>query len=283
VQKLERLLGCSMFVAAGTIVEQPELLHESYAAADRAFGYRLLTCESIWNYADIALRKGGRSVCSQEEELALSAILLDNNPLQLSSWVKERIQAQLDDPQTTIESLRAYMQSIAISAHRWLERALEATGQAPSAALDGDRASPAAQSGVSLRDALFQRLHAVMQLYHTQLAGGQAAHVQRAMAYIEQHIGGDVGLQHVAKHVHLHPNHLSEVFKKEAGMTFGDYVTKLKMKRAMEILTGTPAKVSEVAAQVGYEDVKYFSQLFKKTTGRTPSEFRGESARHEES
>ena len=46
------------------------------------------------------------------------------------------------------------------------------------------------------------------------------------------------------------------------------------MRRAMELLMQSPAKISEIAGRVGYEDVKYFSQLFKKTTGKTPSEYR---------
>ncbi|UUZ79636.1 AraC family transcriptional regulator [Paenibacillus sp. P26] len=128
------------------------------------------------------------------------------------------------------------------------------------------------------KDALFQHLYSVMKLYHNRLAEGKATHVRKAIAYIEEHLGGDVGLQQVARHVHLHPNHLSEVFKKEIGMTFGDFVSRQKIRRAMEILSVSPAKISEVATSVGYEDVKYFSQIFKKFTGKTPSEFREDAA-----
>lgn len=126
------------------------------------------------------------------------------------------------------------------------------------------------------QDALFQHLYTIMKIYHTQHAEGQTAHVHKALAFIEEQLEHDVSLQQVAKHVHLHPNHLSEVFKKSTGMTFGDFVIRKKMSRAMEILAVSPAKVSEVASQVGYEDVKYFSKIFKKYTGKTPSEFRDE-------
>src|SRR5690606_30540369 len=105
------------------------------------------------------------------------------------------------------------------------------------------------------QDALFQHLYTIMKIYHTQHAEGQTAHVHKAMAFIEEQLEHDVSLQQVAKHVHLHPNHLSEVFKKSTGMTFGDFVIRKKMSRAMEILAVSPAKVSEVASQVGYEDV----------------------------
>lgn len=273
--KIERLLKCRLYCAAGLPVERPEAIHESYRTADRAFGYKSLVDESFWNYADIMQRKGGKTVCTHEEELELSAILLENDPVALKQWVQRVVQAQLDDPQMTIDSLEALVHAIAIVAHRWLERVLSATGRGGTA----DELPPfQAKLSVMPKDALFQHLYGMMKLYHNKLAEGQATHVQRAMAYIEEQLGSDVGLPQVARHVHLHPNHLSEVFKKETGMTFGDYVTRQKIRRAQDILSVSPAKVSEVAARVGYEDVKYFSQLFKKATGKTPSEFREEAA-----
>jgi two-component system response regulator YesN len=57
-------------------------------------------------------------------------------------------------------------------------------------------------------------------------------------------------------------------------MKFVDYVTQRKMERAARILTTSPAKIADIAAMVGYEDVKYFGQMFKKHTGKTPSEYR---------
>ncbi|MCC3375172.1 helix-turn-helix transcriptional regulator [Cohnella sp. REN36] len=81
-------------------------------------------------------------------------------------------------------------------------------------------------------------------------------------------------LQQVAGHVHLHPSHFSEVFKRETGLTYIDFVTRERMRRAMALLDRSPAKIGEIAGNVGYEDVKYFTQLFKKHTGQTPTEYR---------
>lgn len=274
--KIEELLKCTVFAAVGVPVERLAQCRESYETAEEAFAYKGLLGKRICLYEEIRQRKGGKTVCTHEEELELSAILLDNDLVALKNWVQRYIGAQLDDPQTTIESLEASAHSAALSAHRWLERALSATGRGMPPELSAPHLS--LKEGGLPKDALFIYLRAVMSLYHQRLAEGPAAHVQKAMAYIEQHLGSDVGLQQVARHVHLHPNHLSEVFKKETGTTFGDYVTRRKLSRAMEILSVSPAKISEVAAKVGYEDVKYFGQLFKKFTGKTPSEFREEAA-----
>ncbi|OXM85993.1 response regulator transcription factor [Paenibacillus rigui] len=279
-QKIERLLKCKLFAALGQRVSRKEELHASFLTADAAFGYQALIPDSVCDYTDIVQRRGGKTVCTHEEELELSSILLENDPVALKGWVKRLVQEQLEDPQMTQESLEALIHSAAIAAHRWLARVLAATGRGQTAEEGAVAGHLQLKQSVQPKDALFQRLYSIMKLYHHQLAEGQATHAQKAMAYIEEHLGQDVGLQQVAKHVHLHPNHLSEVFKKETGMTFGDYVTRQKIRRAMEILTVSPAKVSEVAAKVGYEDVKYFGQLFKKYTGKTPSEFREEAAQH---
>jgi two-component system response regulator YesN len=271
-QKVERLLKCKLFVAFGQSVTQPDLIYESYRTAHEAFGYKSLIHESLWEYSDIAQRKGGKIVCTHEEEMELSSILLEDDPVALKGWVQKMVQEQLDDPQVTMETLEALLHSIAIAAHRWLDRVMAATGRDSS--MEESPVHFQLKLTATPKDSLFQHLYSVMKLYHNRLGAGQATHAQKAMAYIEEHLGQDVGLQQVARHVHLHPNHLSEVFKKETGVTFGDFVTRQKIRRAMDILSVSPAKVSEVAAKVGYEDVKYFSQIFKKYTGKTPSEFR---------
>ncbi|MBN2982118.1 MULTISPECIES: helix-turn-helix domain-containing protein [Cohnella] len=269
--KIERLLKCRIFAAAGLPVDRPERLHESYVAADRVFGYKGLIPDNRVEYEAFIRRKGGKTSCSYEEELELSAILLEDDPLALKGWVQTYIQARLEDPEFTLESLEASLHSAAAAAGRWLERVQTVTGRKNAE----EGLAPFRYERESVpRNALFQYLYAVMKRYHDRLAEGAASHAQKAMAYIETNLGKDVGLQQVARHVHLHPNHLSEVFKKETGMTFGDYVTRRRMRRAAGILSTTPAKISEVAASVGYADVKYFSQLFKKETGKTPSEYR---------
>ena len=84
----------------------------------------------------------------------------------------------------------------------------------------------------------------------------------------------EISLQQVAGFVHINPNHFSEVFKRETGCTYIEFVTQERMKRAVDFLQSTQTKVSDIARRVGYEDIKYFTQQFKKYTGQTPSEYR---------
>ncbi|MNJ58120.1 HTH-type transcriptional activator Btr [compost metagenome] len=115
-----------------------------------------------------------------------------------------------------------------------------------------------------------------MMKQYSQMVSGVSP-VQRALAYIHDHLDQSLSLSQVAKHVHMNPNYFSEVFKRETGQNYIEFVTQAKLRKAMTLLRETPAKISEVAYQIGYEDIKHFNRLFKKFTGLTPSEYRSKS------
>ena len=99
--------------------------------------------------------------------------------------------------------------------------------------------------------------------------------ISRARAYLSQHYADpNLMLQDVAGEVHLSQSHFSTVFAQETGLTFTQYLTALRIGKARELLEATEMRSSQIAQEVGYNDSHYFSYLFKKTTGMTPSEYR---------
>jgi two-component system response regulator YesN len=273
ILRIARLLKCKLFAASGIAVDRIEDLHQSYQTAVAAIAYQAFLKQSYWEYADIEGRKGGRMVCTLDEEKELASILLEDDPIALKLWVQQVIDQFIADPEATPVTLEAAIRSISIAAHRWLDRVQSMHGRTAAdvpvqLALDSD------QLETNPIESLFHHLFTIMKHYRSQLTNGRSTHVQRAVAYIEESLGHELGLQQVAEHVHLHPNHLSEIFKKETGMKFIDYVAATKIKRATQRLVESNAKISEIAGSVGYEDVKYFGQIFKKHTGKTPSEYR---------
>ncbi|MCK8489565.1 response regulator [Paenibacillus sp. MBLB2552] len=85
---------------------------------------------------------------------------------------------------------------------------------------------------------------------------------------------GYISLQHAAEHISMSPSHLSKIFSQETGQTFIEFLTETRIRRAMELLQSTQCKTYEIACQVGYSDAHYFSNLFKRVTGMTTTEFR---------
>lgn len=103
--------------------------------------------------------------------------------------------------------------------------------------------------------------------------------VQKVLRYIETTPPGEITLAEAAKYVHMNACYLSQLFKQEMNINFVDYVTEARMKEAKRLLTTTSLRISEVADRLGYADVAYFSNIFKKTSCMTPSEYRNKAGR----
>lgn len=99
--------------------------------------------------------------------------------------------------------------------------------------------------------------------------------VDSVKKYIEERYDDDdLSLNQIASHVNFSPNHLSMVFSQQTGNTLIKYLTDYRMNKAKELLKCTNKKSSEISILVGYKDPHYFSYLFKKTQGVTPTQFR---------
>lgn len=96
------------------------------------------------------------------------------------------------------------------------------------------------------------------------------------MEFIEEHYKGDISLTSAAQHCHMSTNYVSQLFKKETGMTFVHYITQLRMEEAIRLLQTTKKSTAEISALVGFNDYFYFLKTFKKYTGKTLSQYRAE-------
>jgi len=97
--------------------------------------------------------------------------------------------------------------------------------------------------------------------------------IRKAVEYIDEHYSEDISAQKVAREVYLNANYFSHIFKKLKKESFTDYLNKVRIEKAKELLAGNLYKVYEVSSMVGYSDYKYFSMIFKKFVGVTPTEF----------
>ena len=98
--------------------------------------------------------------------------------------------------------------------------------------------------------------------------------VKAVISYIDDHYLEDISLEHLEKIFFTDLSYLSRLIKKETGVSYLQYLTDKRIKRAKELLSDQSLQLYKIANMVGYTDAKYFSQLFKKMTGVTPSEYR---------
>jgi two-component system response regulator YesN len=99
--------------------------------------------------------------------------------------------------------------------------------------------------------------------------------IRQAKEYIEQHfMDADLSLNQLASLVNLSSSHFSMVFSQETTQTFKEYLTDVRIHKAKELLRTTTLNSNDISFQVGFNDPHYFSFVFKKNTGLSPTEFR---------
>lgn len=103
--------------------------------------------------------------------------------------------------------------------------------------------------------------------------------IDQVKAYVSHQYNNDqVSLKTISAHVRISPSHLSKIFSQETGQTITEYLTQIRIGKAKELLKTTSNKTFEIAYKVGYNDSHYFSNIFKKTTGFTPREYRAQGS-----
>ncbi|MEH7115449.1 response regulator [Neobacillus niacini] len=94
--------------------------------------------------------------------------------------------------------------------------------------------------------------------------------VLKAQKYVQTHLGEKISLTEVAAHLHLNSSYFSRMYKKETGEGFVEYVTRVKMEKAIELLDHSIKSVEVIAYELGFESKSYFLKIFKRFYGLSP-------------
>ncbi|MCR5773837.1 MAG: response regulator [Lachnospiraceae bacterium] len=103
---------------------------------------------------------------------------------------------------------------------------------------------------------------------------GTDAVVSEAKEYIKEHFSDELSLDETARRVNISPYYFSRIFKDTTGKSFIEYLTEYRISKAREYLTNPSYSIKEVCSKCGYSDPNYFSRIFKKYEGVTPTEYR---------
>ena len=117
-------------------------------------------------------------------------------------------------------------------------------------------------------------IRAYCRLVRTHSGKRYSAIVQKTITYIEANLAGNLSLQNLAQLMEVTPSYLSSLFHRETGQNLNSYVTDLRMRSAMNLLQTTRLQVGTVAQLVGVPDANYFTKLFRRCYGVTPSRIR---------
>jgi len=95
-----------------------------------------------------------------------------------------------------------------------------------------------------------------------------------ARKFIEEHANEPLSLRRVAAAAGINPTHLSEKFKQITGIKFVDYIAQTRFEKARELLEDADLRVSEIAFAVGFQSLSQFNRVFKKLSGKSPTDYR---------
>ena len=130
-------------------------------------------------------------------------------------------------------------------------------------------------------DSLFDFKMHIKQLFHSickkeneDSASIYTNKIHSAIKYLETNYTKNLSLDEVAGHININASYFSNIFKKETGMYFSDYLQNIRIEKSKSLLMQPCYKVYEIAESVGFMDEKYYFKVFKKLTGITPNQYR---------
>jgi AraC-like DNA-binding protein len=102
--------------------------------------------------------------------------------------------------------------------------------------------------------------------------------ITRAKEFIQKNQSEDLSLEQVAKAVNTSTFYFCKMFKKATGINFTDYLSRVRIEKAKNLLLNPNLRVSEIAYEVGFQSLTHFNRVFKKIVGQSPTEYRGQLA-----
>ncbi|WP_128630488.1 helix-turn-helix domain-containing protein [Paenibacillus oralis] len=137
--------------------------------------------------------------------------------------------------------------------------------------------TPGPLQAVRSKELFYGTVYEMLSCARSRLNAGSRSMIEHALGYIHEHYMEPLNLKTLAGLYEMDVKKFAYAFRKYAGMFPIDYLIRHRMSRARQLLVATSCSVSEIAESVGYGDAHYFSRLFRKHTGCSPSEFRAQS------
>ena len=273
------------FVAAGEPGERLSQIQKSYYSASRAFSQRYMYDENILYYDEMAsmekknVTEDDSTYLQKVDVNALNPVILQkflSNGLleETENFVKDYFYAIGQEP---LESL-VFRNYVTLNVRFSVMSFLKEIGCDTRTLEQEDTEDVLSESSKSLENAIAYAEKIISQAIalRDQNSGNKNRSILKtAVDFIDSHyMEEDMSLNKAANAANVSANHFSALFSQNMGQTFIEYLTNLRMNKAKEYLRCTSMRSSEIAGEIGYKDAHYFSYLFKKTQGMTPSDYR---------
>ena len=275
------------FLAVGQAVERLSQIQKSYHTASRAFSQRYLYDENILYYDEMETMEHPGGQAETEDNAYLQKVDVNAlNPAILQKFLSNGLQEETENfvkdyfyaiGQEPMESL-VFRNYVILNVRFSVISFIKGLGCDTNEMESADTEEVLAESGKNMESAIAYAKKMISQAIEIrdQNSGNKNRSILKtAVDFIDSHyMEEDISLNTVANVANVSSNHFSALFSQNMGQTFIEYLTTLRMNKAKELLRCTGMRSSEIAGEIGYKDAHYFSYLFKKTQGMTPSDYR---------
>lgn len=275
------------FLAVGQSVERLSQIQKSYHTASIAFSQRYLYDENILYYDEMETMEHPGGQAETEDNAYLQKVDVNAlNPAILQKFLSNGLQEETENfvkdyfyaiGQEPMESL-VFRNYVILNVRFSVISFIKGLGCDTNEMESADTEEVLAESGKNMESAIAYAKKMISQAIEIrdQNSGNKNRSILKtAVDFIDSHyMEEDISLNTVANVANVSSNHFSALFSQNMGQTFIEYLTTLRMNKAKELLRCTGMRSSEIAGEIGYKDAHYFSYLFKKTQGMTPSDYR---------
>ena len=274
VRNVREVLGATLLIGVGEPVERLENAHASYESARQRLDYGVFMRNGgvLW-YDQSSEERASSPKLTREDGERMKELVRKGDGAALEALLDSLVDTLAEQGAPSVSQAHSFLMQIAV---RLTDCFRQVYGELRGFKdpLDFDFAGL-----LSLRRLADMRQWLAL-LCRTLLAENEAvlgrggSVVGLALAYIDAHYGEGLTLKQVAGHCHINTSYLGQVFRKETGKSFTDYVNELRVAQAKQLLLQPELKVYEIAERVGFTDYHYFLKIFKKVTGITPTDLR---------
>lgn len=275
------------FLAVGQSVDRLSQIQKSYHTASRAFSQRYLYDENILYYDEMETMEHPGGQAETEDNAYLQKVDVNAlNPAILQKFLSNGLQEETENfvkdyfyaiGQEPMESL-VFRNYVILNVRFSVISFIKGLGCDTNEMESADTEEVLAESGKNMESAIAYAKKMISQAIgiRDQNSGNKNRSILKtAVDFIDSHyMDEEISLNTVANVANVSSNHFSALFSQNMGQTFIEYLTTLRMNKAKELLRCTGMRSSEIAGEIGYKDAHYFSYLFKKTQGMTPSDYR---------
>lgn len=274
---LQKHLGISTSIGIGSIANNVLEIASSYKSAVEALQFKFYTGRgSIINITDInrEYKLYAAIDISDEQKRIIQCIKIgdtDETDMLINAIFQKLV---ADRRPNNIENIQRICAEIVFTCSRAMSdlgEGLNSIGESHSVIMDKIYRS---ENITGLRKLTGEIYHQCADFFAKKYSQKNEKLISEIKTIVNKRYMEDLSVNGISEMVFLTPNYVSLIFRQETGETITDYITKVRMEAAKELLKSQDLKVLDVAEMVGYSDASYFSKVFKKYTGVYPQKFR---------